>query len=208
MKLLNRFWIFCALTLATQTTHATLLDFASDAHASEQGYALLTYTGWWGDLKITGHASNDDDSTQFAYMDSHYGGLGACKDLTASDQCTPSNDDNVTHFEWLTFIFDQDVYIKNLWVNNNHDGGFASGASLYVDGSAVLARESGNTLGAYQIANSIGDFRVSAHTAFTLAYHNTQFYVTAMEVVGLPEGGSVVLLIIGIFGLALVRYRE
>ncbi|UTA47357.1 hypothetical protein L1F30_14485 [Simiduia sp. 21SJ11W-1] len=207
MNYFRTLWLFCAMALTTQATHASLLDFASDAHTHEKGHATLSYSGAWGNLNITAHANNDDDNTQFAYMDANYGGLGACKDIDTNAQCAPGNDDNVNTGEWLTFVFDRDVRISNLWVNNNHDGGFASGASLWVGGQQLQVKESGSLLGNYHAANSIGSFLVAANTAVTLAYHNTQFYVTALEITGLPEGGSIVLLIIGIIGLVIVRHR-
>ena len=109
---------------------AVLIDFIdmADNGIGEQGFSTLTVGG--GLLDITGHApnggaaGNDDDDLQFAYLDRGNAGLGACKDLDASSQCAPGSDDNVTTSEFLRLTAVGDLFISNLWFNNNHDNGF------------------------------------------------------------------------------------
>lgn len=91
-------------------------------------------------------AAADDDAQQFAYLDWGNAGLGVCKDLNNNNNadktrpgnggnlCNPSSDDNTTVTEYLSFTFDKDVIIQNLWFNNNHDGGFGAGDQVSIDG--------------------------------------------------------------------------
>lgn len=208
MNCFKTLFIAAAFALTAGTAQATLLDFASDANAMEKGYSTLTYSSWFN-VNIKGHSAA---GSAYAYMDAGYGGLGVCKSLTTTAQCTPSNDDNTTTGEWLTFVFDTDVMIKNLWVNNYHDDDksligdkitIANGGPAF----QVAGKDSEKPLGSYTSATSIGSFYVSAGTAFTMAYFDEEFYVTAMEVVGVPEAGTLVLFVLGLVGLGLVRRR-
>ena len=209
MKCFKSLFIAAAFVVAASSAQATVLDFASDAQGNEQGYSTLSYSSWFN-VDIKGHSVAGD---AYAYMDSGYGGLGVCKNLNSADQCNPGNDDNTTVGEWLTFVFDTDVFIKNLWVNNYHDDDKSlTGDSITITNGGpsfnVAGKNSEKPAGSYTSASSIGSYYVSAGTAFTMAYFDEEFYVTAMEVVGVPETGSLVLFMLGLVGLGAARRRS
>jgi len=203
------------LVFSATAANAVILDFNSMAEATgshgESAWNPLTFTFSGVSLSITGYATDDDDSTQYAYLDAGNAGLGTCKDLlstatanvttnSAANLCDPSSDDNITTNEGLSAVFTEDVIIENLWFNNNHDGGFDGGDQISIDGSLynVVTGYAGDT-------NGIGSFTVAAGHVFDISFFNEQFYLSAMEVrAAVPEPSITMLLGIGflIFGFA------
>jgi hypothetical protein len=225
MKINNKIVPFAALLIALTATNANavIFDFidltekagglgeSSWSTLSASDHADLNYFG----ISITGHASDDGDANQFAYLDWNNAGLGVCKDAnppsgantgSSSNSCDPSSDDNVTTNEHLEFTFDQDVLVKNIWFNNNHDGRFNRdetavdvdmvdiGIDMSLSAYALLEGYAGDT-------NGIGSFLVKKGETLKVAFNNQQFYVSAMEVSAVPVPAA-----IWLFGSALIGF--
>jgi len=203
------------LAAIVNTAHAGIINFISLTEAvggyGEGAWTSLNLSSGGANVTITGHATNDNDPTQYAYLDWGTAGLGSCKDVlntsavntissgSKANNCAPSSDDNVTSKEFLSFVFDKNVVITNIWFNNNHDGGFGAGDKVSINGGSfdVATGYAGG-------ANGIGSFSVNAGDAFNVGYLNEQFYISAIEFAAVPESGSLMLMCIGllmVFGL-------
>jgi hypothetical protein len=219
MKTFMKF-IFVSLAVMTAgMANAGIINFISLTESAggygEGAWDPLSLSVDGVNVTITGHSTTDDDATQFAYLDWGNAGLGVCKDVADSSKvntknaksgannCNPSDDDNVTRGEYLRFAFDYDVVISNFWFNNNHDGGMSAGDKVKIGGSDynVLTGYAGGI-------NGIGSFAVAAGDYIDVAYSNTQFYVSGMEVMKVvPEPGSVILFALGLLSLVSARRR-
>ena len=200
--------------------HAGTIDFIKLTENNPGGYgegawsALVLSVGG-ATVTITGKATDDNDPTQYAYLDWGNAGLGACKDVLnaglvntiqagrTSNNCSPSSDDNVTTNEYLQFVFDKNVTINNLWFNNNHDGGFDAGDKVKINGVDFLVK-TGYAGG----INGIGTFNVSANTPFKVAFSNEQFYISGMQVTAVPDEATTwVLLTAGMLLVFAIKLR-
>ncbi len=194
---------------SAQATTLNFIQLTESGGYGEGGWSPLSLTAGGTNVWITGHASTDDDSAQYAYLDWGKAGLGTCKDATGTNvmypnganKCHPGNDDNVTTGEWLTFKFDQDVMVTNVWFNNNHDGGLGAGDKATIQGNqyAIVEGYAGG-------ANGVGSFLVTAGSNFNVAYFNEEFYISAIEFVSVPEPSAGILLALGLL-LSLVYAR-
>lgn len=197
------------LTALVNTANAGIINFISLTETpgayGEGAWSSLNLSTGGANVAITGHATDDNDSSQFAYLDWGTAGLGSCKDVVSpsavnvthpgsgTNNCSPSSDDNVTTNEFLRFIFDTNVVITKIWFNNNHDGGFDAGDKVRIDGN-LFSVSTGYAGG----ANGIGSFNVTAGYAFDIKNYNEQFYISAIEFSAVPESSALLLLCMGL----------
>lgn len=202
-----------AFLTSIPSVHAGVIDFIALTETGgygESAWTSLNLSSSGVNLAITGHATNDDDSQQYAYLDWGNAGLGSCKDTVTPSKidmkspgsgvnnCHPNSDDNVTKAEYLRFMFDTSVIVTKIWFNNNHDGGFDSKDKVDIDGN-LFTLKTGSAYG----VNGIGSFNVAANTAFDLTYYNEEFYVSAIEFkkLNVPEPSAILLFGLGFLGL-------
>lgn len=205
------------LTAVVNSANAGIINFIGLADGlggyGEGAWSSLNLSSGGANVSITGHSSDDNDSTQYAYLDFGLAGLGSCKDVLSTsavntisplrilNNCAPSSDDNVGKKEFLSFVFDRDVVISNIWFNNNHGGGFSNGDNVKVDGK-VFSLDTGYA----GWANGIGAFNVAAGYDFDISYLNEEFYISAIEFsAAVPEPGALMLLCIGILAVFTAR---
>lgn len=204
------------LTSIVSSANAGIINFISLADSlggyGEGAWSSLKLSSGGANVAITGHSSDDNDAIQYAYLDWGNAGLGSCKDVintaavnskkpgSSANNCAPSSDDNVTKKEFLSFVFDKDVVISNIWFNNNHDGGFSNGDKVRLDGK-VFDVDTGYA----GWANGIGSFAVAAGYAFDVSYLNEEFYVSAIEFSAVPEPAALILLCIGALAVFTAR---
>ena len=198
------------------SANAVLVDFIdmADNTIGEKGFATLTVGGL---LKITGHASDDDENVldspdldQFAYLDKGNAGLGVCKDLTGSAQCDPGSDDNVTENEWLTLTALDDIEISSIWFNNNHDEGFGTDDKINIGSddwlTGTLVKQDSNGVGYLDDAEYTMDISLAAGESLVISYNNEQFYMSAIEFV--PEPSVLALFGLGVVGIGFAARRR
>ncbi len=226
MRRLHQVIAATILCCASAAANAVIIDFINmaDGAFGESAWNPLTLVFADFSVAITATATDDNDNIQnaYAYLDAANSkgpaGLGVCKDLNdlgdantnmerpnlTANLCNPSNDDNVTDNESLHFVFTEDVVIDNLWFNNNHDGGFMSGDKI--DIQTVPTSVSTGFAGG---PNGIGPFPVlTAGSMFDVRFNNQQFYISAMEVRGVPEPGTLALLVAGLLGMSIMRRKR
>jgi hypothetical protein len=144
MDLRKTLTIAVSLFAISGTAQAVLIDFKglADGGLGESAWSPLmfradgTHTTSLSDAFLEITATNG--SSSYAYLDSRNAGLGVCGELIAASNanqvfpnsttnlCNPSSDDNISYHngtsETVHFMFDEDVTIDNIWLNNNHDG--------------------------------------------------------------------------------------
>lgn len=207
----------CAVFLAATSAQAFSVDYVALAAGNEAGYQFHSYTNAGVTVTASGTSVGDNygDNTPdyYAYLDDLSGGqpagLGVCKSLSNSAQCTPSSDDNVTYNEALTLNFSQDVTLSNIvFRNGNHGTTFTAGDGLLdisVDNGAF---QSYSLTHNFTLLNNI----VGSQFTFigsTSSGDDDQFYISSLS--GDTVSGSVpVPAPLALFGLGLigVGYRR
>ncbi|HHH45249.1 MAG TPA: VPLPA-CTERM sorting domain-containing protein [Gammaproteobacteria bacterium] len=194
-----------ALICGTTFAQADSFDFLALGNSNERGYAGFTHSAGGISVEATG-SSADGKTPYFAYLDSGNAGLGVCKALTASNQCTPSSDDNVTFNELLRLDFNRTVTLSEiLFVNGSHGTTFSGTFDLVIDGGP-------------QTSYSLAHLFTMDLTGKTFDFINPnllgdtdnlqQFYISSVEVSAVPVPAAAWLFVSGILGLVTVARRH
>lgn len=200
-----------AIFLAATSAQAFSVDYVSLAAGNEGGHQFHSYTDAGVTVTASGTSVGDTygDNTPdyYAYLDDLSGGqpagLGVCKAINGSAQCTPSSDDNVTYNEALTLSFSQDVTLSNIvFRNGSHGTTFTAGDGLVdisVDGGSF---QSYSLTHNFTLLNNI----VGSQFTFigsTSQSDDDQFYISSLS--GDTVSGSVpVPAPLALFGLGLL----
>ena len=194
-----------ALSLITGTASAALFDFQHMANTvpGESAHQPLTVTAADFSVDINGYKSTGLAS---AYLDSGRAGLGVC---TPNGSGICGADDNVDEVgEFLEFVFTQDVYISDIWFNNNHDPDYSLDSDhINIDGANTLFSDSMKDAAMDNQYRLSGTTFVAAGDTFTIGYVDEQFYVGAMKV-STPEPAIPALIALGLIGIGLSTRKK
>ena len=200
------------------TANANIINFINLTETGGYGegaWTNLALTSGATNLWVTGHSSADDDNTQYAYLDWGRAGLGVCKDAMSvgmvdmlhpgnkANNCNPDHDDNTTNNEYLQFVFDKNVLVKNIWFNNNHDGGLKAG-----DQATIAGNQYNIATGYAGGSNGVGMFSLSAFSPLNVEYYNKQFYISGIEFVDVAEPSSTIIFALGVLSLMYARQKR
>lgn len=205
------------LLVFTVGAKSDTIDFVAMANPGgngESAYSSLVVPLSFGSLTVTGTTATGGSA--YAYLDSGFGGLGVCAALiggattgphpgSSANICNPSSDDNATAGDVLTFVFNVDVNIETIWMNNNHDGDRSLlGDTMSIGGADYTFLNGGPGLNSF----TLSAYSVAAGVPFLIANNNfpannnKEFYVSKMTVhQPVPEPSSMLLLITGLIGL-------
>jgi hypothetical protein len=246
--------VFGATLLAASSAQAIIIDFVKLTEGAgmsgESAWDPLVITDGGFTTSVTAK-NNTAGAMAWAYLDNNHAGLGVCKKLNGQavagvqddpadthvgntprpgatgNICNPSSDDNTTLNETLMFVFDQNVTINKIWLNNTHDpspsGQIVNPETVMVNGVSTVVPGNGYATGnAYNAqanlnaseANFLGSYKVAANTVFTIAYGGAvpeEFYISGIDVeldggeTNVPVPGTLVLVGSALFGIRLGR---
>lgn len=212
-----------AATMAIAPAYAGIIDFANEADTNgERGVASGSTIIIDGvNMRLSGTAGLNT-KVPFAanpYFDSGDAGLGVCKVLTGSAQCSPSSDDNVTLGEALKIEFlsdDGTMSVSRNILGLAFDDSVHNPLGLGNDGMVRIVTDNGDMTALFSafIAMAAGADaffqNVSMIEFFNteLFYNGAQFYVNAMDVSEIPIPGALPLLLSGLAGLGFAGRRR
>ena len=226
---------FAAGLLSTGAASAATAswDFGTLANGNEQGYVEYvapTSNGIalsaFGTTRVTSTGTVvSDPVAAFAYMDGYSsgkpGGLGVCKVLTAGDQCSPSNDDNLSVGEILRLEFSTLVRIDAMTLRDgDHNPLGSSGPEGFkvssVSDAALVAVNAWATNGVADLsglgANRVGTtFWIQTRILPDLVGSELEFdkiYLETLTVTAVPVPAAAWLFGSGLMGLAGVARKR
>jgi hypothetical protein len=221
MEMIKNLLLLLFTVAMSSAASAVTFDFAAvadgdasyGAAAGEYGASSIVFSKDGISVAASGTSSNDNDPSQFAYLDSTWthsggggeGGLGVCADLSG-DQCVPSSDDNVTIGETLLLNFDQEVIITGItFRNGEHNPVFGADAvfGLVVDGDIKADQ---NLTFNYNQSWQGTSFEFSNFNASDTDPY--RFYMSALTVTAVPVPPAVWLFASGLLGLVAVARRR
>lgn len=167
------------LLLSATAGAASFFDFGAIGAAHEQGYS--TYSKTVGGLTLTATANNN----YFVYLDGLSGGkpagMGVCKTLLSDLTCTPSDDDNTTVGEVLTWNFSQAIgQIDLTFRDANHDPLGAKSLQYKLDSQSWVTFTPNSS--SFYALNMAGNTQVS----FRTLTDTNQFYIQGATATAVP----------------------
>ena len=176
----------------------------------EAGYTSFSATNAIDSLKVTATATDSfGQRAAYAYLDSKAGmpgdaGLGVCSVLDGANQCSPSNDDNVTGGEAVKLTFNHLVSIDGLKLKDaNHGIDFSGFFDILVDGTMHN-----------NIALSGAPLEAIGLVGKTFEFFNigggvgSQFYVNTISVSAVPVPAAGILFASALFGAGALGRRK
>ncbi len=198
--------------------HAGLIDFANEADTNgERGVASGSTIVIDGvNMRLSGTQGLDINQPFAAspYFDRGDAGLGVCKVLTGSFQCSPASDDNVTLGEALKIEFlsdDGTMSVSRSILGLAFDDGGHSPLGVGNDGLVRIVTDTSDMTALFSvfIAMAAGaDAFFQNVSTIEFFYNNKQFYVNAMDVSEIPIPGALPLLLSGLAGLGFAGRRR
>jgi hypothetical protein len=179
----------------TDAVGSTADNYLGGNITTENGYAsvLLDIDGENIDIAIEDVL---DGNPYFDADSGGPGGLGSCRDLTASAQCDPNSDDNLTISaeESLRFDFQTDdgattavLFGDFLFHDDNHNA---------IDGSIRVTHDGG--MATILVDGGIGDFSVLGNSTFLIfndendsTKASTNYYISAANISAVPVPAAV-----------------
>ena len=198
---------------AASTASAVDLNFGTHSIGNEHGISS-------GSFEVVNGVNLQFFSSHNAYFDGpsggKLGGLGVCKVLTATDQCDPGSDDNVSEREeWVAIVFadgPRDVLSLAFRDANHNDlTSGDTGLTVLLYNADLSLRQTITQSFAWFIANA-GSAVFQNLGAIRFDYLNDnrgqQFYVDILGINDIPIPGALPLLLSGIAGLGFASRRK
>jgi hypothetical protein len=211
-----------AAALSAGSVGATTLDFikhidlVSGERAVELNPTLNPFTSVYVPIATTAlgyagsAASGIKSASPYAYFDGNQAGIGVCQVLSGN-QCSPSNDDNVTSGEILGLSWGSDVLLQSLSFRGEahpNDGPFLATDKFDYSTNGGATWFTKQLVNAKDGVVSFGGLFLGANQQILLAFNNEQFYVSAAELTAVPIPAAAWLLGSGLAGLFAIGRRR